>query len=91
MFPIIAFVLFCFSIWIPRRLSAWTGMSMLWALVITAAALGIPIIIYEQCVHRPAVNREMARVLAEPGDPPNGDPSEVPDDPDLSGGPPPVR
>jgi len=65
-FPIIAFALFLVSVWIPRRLSGWTGMSMLWALAITAVVLGIPIIMYEQWVHRPAVNREMGRVLAEP-------------------------
>src|ERR1043166_6552258 len=46
-FPIIAFLLFLVSWWIPRRLCGWTGISMVWALVITAAAVGIPIVVYE--------------------------------------------
>jgi hypothetical protein len=89
-FPIIAFLLFLVSVWIPRRLSGWTGISMLWALVITAAGLGIPIIIYEQWVHRPAVNREMGRVLAEPGASPNGGPAVRSGNSGASGGPPSV-
>ena len=47
-------------------------MSMVWALVVTGAALGVPIIIYEQWIHLPAVNRETERVLAEQGTAPNG-------------------
>jgi len=89
-FPIIAVVLFLVSVWIPRRLSGWTGINMLWALAITGAALGIPITIYEQWVHRPAVNREMGRVLAEPGVAPNGGPAEPFGSSHVRGGPPSV-
>ncbi|SPE55737.1 hypothetical protein SBV1_230017 [Verrucomicrobia bacterium] len=89
-FPIIAFVLFLVSVWIPRRLSGWTGISMLWTLAITGAALGIPITIYEQRVHRPAVNTEMGRVLAEPGAAPNGGSAEPFGSSHVRGGPPSV-
>ena len=89
-FPVVALLLFLISWWIPRRLCGWTGISMVWALVITAGALGIPIVIYEHCVHRPAVNREMGRLLSEPSAPPNVGPAEPLGNSGVAGGPPSV-
>jgi len=87
-FPIVAFVLLLASIWMPRQLSEWTGMSMVWSLTFTAAALGVPIIVYEQRVHRPEGNREMLRVLAEAGASPNGYPVEPQSNSAVGSGPP---
>ncbi len=75
-FPVVAFILFLIAMWLPRPLSAWTGFSMIWTLLIVALGLGVPVAIYEQCVHRPSVNKEMERILAEPCASPNGGPGK---------------
>ena len=63
---------------------------MIWTLSIVALAFGVPIVLYEQCVHRPAVNREMERFLAEPGAAPNGAPATPAGNPRVTEGPPSV-
>ena len=74
-FPVVILILFLIGMWLPRPLSEWAGISMLWTLLIPVGAFGVPIVIYEQWVHRPAVNKEMEQVLAEQGTAPNGGPA----------------
>jgi hypothetical protein len=66
-FPVVVFILFLISMLLPRPLSRWTGISMIWTLSVVGLAFGVPIVIYEQRVHRPAVNTEMERILVEQG------------------------
>ena len=74
-FPVVVLILFLIGMWLPRPLSEWAGISMLLTLLIAAVAFGVPIVMYEQWVHRPAVNKEMERVLAEQGTAPSGGPA----------------
>ena len=69
-FPVVFFLLFLISMLLPRPLSRWIGISMIWTLSLVGLAFGVPMVMYEQRVHRPAVDSEMARVLAEQGDAP---------------------
>ena len=73
-FPVVVFILFLIVTWLPRPLSGWIGISMIWTLLIVAVAFGGPVVIYEQWVHRPAVNKEMERVITEDAAP-NGPPA----------------
>jgi hypothetical protein len=89
-FPVVVLILFLIGVWLPRPLSEWAGISMLWILLIPVVAFGVPIVIYEQWVHRPAVNKEIERAIAEQGTAPNGGPPTSVDNSSSMKGPPSV-
>ena len=90
MFPVVAFILSLIGMWMVGQLSAWTGLSMIWTFLIVLLALVVPVVVYEQCVHRPSVNKEMERVLAEPCASPNGGPAKPLGNSGVTEGPPSV-
>jgi len=87
-YPIVGFILFFIAMWMPRPLAEWTGISMVWALLIVGVVFGIPMVIFERCVHRLAVNKEMDRILADQGAAPNGGPATPTGNSGVAEGPP---
>lgn len=89
-FPVVSVILSFSGIWMVGWLSALTGVSTLWAFLIFVVAFVVPVMIYDACVHRPSVNKEMERILAEPCASPNGGPAEPLGNSGAKSGPPSV-
>jgi hypothetical protein len=75
--------------WIPRPLSEWIGVDMVWSLLLTAVVFGTSMLLYER-VHGFAVNKEMQRILSERGAAPNGGPGTSSGEAGATEGPPSV-
>jgi len=88
-FPFGSLALFLIFVGIPRRVSDWLGIRMGWILVL-ALALGIAVLLYEYLVHRPAVDNEIKRILAEQAAAPNRGPGTRLGDAAVRGAPPSV-
>ncbi|MEI8289729.1 MAG: hypothetical protein WCH99_09660 [Verrucomicrobiota bacterium] len=65
-YPILA-VIACFPIamWLPRPLAERVGIDFSWSLLIYGVLFSAPMLIYERWIHRPAVNQEMEKLIAE--------------------------
>ena len=66
LYPLLAAIV-CFPIamWLPRPLAEWVGIDFSWSLLICGVLFGAPMLIYERWLHRPAVNQEMEKLIAE--------------------------
>lgn len=82
LFPIVSVILLLVVMVLARPLAEWTGLSLGWTLGGMGIGFGIPILICEHWIHRPAVDRVMAAIRAQtPPLPAIGLPSN-PDGPD---------
>jgi membrane protease YdiL (CAAX protease family) len=70
--PLLCFlVFFPVVMWIPGPLAELFGVDVVWTLLIAGVVLLTPIVLYESRVHRPAVNAEMEKLIAERGTAPS--------------------